>query len=427
MVLNLGNVIIPEHPSFYNVKDFGAVGDNVTNDWGPITAANLAAEQDGGGTVYFPPLGVGANDRYRIESPLYMREGVSWLGGHAEASRISAHGAPPNLYSIVRMHATVTEEQGFFINNLSLGFQAKYNDIKAKVIDFNLADPQPKQYMLTNLILRNGYYGYHDVSTGFLAFLSRVSTSGCKNGFYKQGGGTGHQFYNCYAWGSENAAWDSRGWDIGGGGVVYVLTACGAEKYHSNTNGIVFLNNLHALTINGFALEECRAEAVGNNIVNIAQCFGVFISGMKDITCRVKTGGGTTELVRIYRTRVHLDACELGGGTTCNGNGGAGIGETLQIEGIVGDLAEVTVTASAIVNMTAGVGPPVLRAIALPGGANTTQLTVDNVFYSNIWNPNNNKVFVTDEISVGIANSGGAGFRLLRVPNAPDTRFGPLP
>ena len=40
---------------YYNVRDFGAVGDGITRDTDAINAAIIAASRDGGGTVYFPP------------------------------------------------------------------------------------------------------------------------------------------------------------------------------------------------------------------------------------------------------------------------------------------------------------------------------------------------------------------------------------
>lgn len=367
MVLNLGNVIIPEHPSFYNVKDFGAVGDNVTNDWGPITAANIAAEEDGGGTVYYPPLGVGANDRYRIESPLYMREGVSWLGGHAMASRISAHGTVPNLYSIVRMHATVTEEQGFFIQNLTLGFQAKYNDSKAKVIDFNVADPQPKQYMLTNLVLRNGYYGYHDSSSSFQAVIKRVWAYENKFGIYKAGGGL--VFDTCFVQGSDNDAWDQRGWWIEGGGGNCVLTACAQDFYKSSNVRLALFKGMSSFTIKGLVFEANESTVLGGNIVRFENLPRFSVSGLLTHSNVLLTNAGNpAETVFIIAavdtdTRAFLSGMCLGAvpgaGDTVNGAGGTGTALTI-VRG------KLSIVASDMADPISGVGGPAVFSISMP-------------------------------------------------------------
>jgi hypothetical protein len=39
----------------FNVKDWGAIGDNINNDGPPIQAAISACQSQGGGRVFFPP------------------------------------------------------------------------------------------------------------------------------------------------------------------------------------------------------------------------------------------------------------------------------------------------------------------------------------------------------------------------------------
>lgn len=65
------NGILPNH---YNVKDYGAVGDNATNDYTAIAAAMAACPE--GGTVYFPP------GTYRISQPLRLRRNRTYQGCH---------------------------------------------------------------------------------------------------------------------------------------------------------------------------------------------------------------------------------------------------------------------------------------------------------------------------------------------------------
>ena len=66
-----------------SVKDYGAVGDGVTDDAAAIQAAVDAAELLGGGTVYFPP------GEYRVGAGIVADSGsVSFLGAGVDASTV---------------------------------------------------------------------------------------------------------------------------------------------------------------------------------------------------------------------------------------------------------------------------------------------------------------------------------------------------
>jgi polygalacturonase len=51
---NQGTVIIKDNSLFYNVRQFGAMGDSATIDSDAIDKAIVAAFKAGGGTVWFP-------------------------------------------------------------------------------------------------------------------------------------------------------------------------------------------------------------------------------------------------------------------------------------------------------------------------------------------------------------------------------------
>jgi Pectate lyase superfamily protein len=58
----------------YNVKDFGARGDQSTNDSAAINAAVQAAQQAGGGDVLFPP------GYYLVRQTIHVRQSVNLVG-----------------------------------------------------------------------------------------------------------------------------------------------------------------------------------------------------------------------------------------------------------------------------------------------------------------------------------------------------------
>ena len=80
--------------AFFNVLDFGAVGDGVANDTAAIQAAINAVFSSGGGTVYFP-------------KGTYLVTGLS-LNWAASSTSIRIVGAGKNASTIQKTGATVT-------------------------------------------------------------------------------------------------------------------------------------------------------------------------------------------------------------------------------------------------------------------------------------------------------------------------------
>lgn len=71
---------------FYNIKDYGAVGDSATNDSAAVNNAISAANIAGGGIVYVPP------GSYAINSVITMLSNVTLLGSGPSSRLIIANG-----------------------------------------------------------------------------------------------------------------------------------------------------------------------------------------------------------------------------------------------------------------------------------------------------------------------------------------------
>jgi hypothetical protein len=75
---------------FVSVKDFGAVGDGVTDDTADIQAAIDAMNTAGGGTVYLPSTG--RNSAYKVSSSLTLEQGVHLVGAGSNNTIIQMDG-----------------------------------------------------------------------------------------------------------------------------------------------------------------------------------------------------------------------------------------------------------------------------------------------------------------------------------------------
>lgn len=85
---------------FFNVKAYGAIGDNVTNDTVAIQAACTAADAAGGGIVFFP----GGN--YRTTAKVTLGPTSSIMGAGAKAAAILIDHATENAVEITAASAT---------------------------------------------------------------------------------------------------------------------------------------------------------------------------------------------------------------------------------------------------------------------------------------------------------------------------------
>lgn len=73
--------------TFFNVKNYGAVGNGVADDGPAISTAQAAATLVGGGTVFFPP------GTYRITAAISLAANVEWLGSGGTSSKLAIDSA----------------------------------------------------------------------------------------------------------------------------------------------------------------------------------------------------------------------------------------------------------------------------------------------------------------------------------------------
>lgn len=76
----------------FNVRAFGAQGDDSADDFGPIQVAIDAAQAAGGGVVYLPP------GTYQISSTLSLYEGVSLTGDNPASAQVVVVSDVPGIF-----------------------------------------------------------------------------------------------------------------------------------------------------------------------------------------------------------------------------------------------------------------------------------------------------------------------------------------
>lgn len=81
--------------TFFNVKNYGAVGNGVADDGPAISTAQAAATAVGGGVVFFPP------GTYRVTAALPLAANITWLGSGGQASKLAIDSAAsPGLVTL---------------------------------------------------------------------------------------------------------------------------------------------------------------------------------------------------------------------------------------------------------------------------------------------------------------------------------------
>lgn len=225
----------------YNVKNYGAVGDGVTDDIAAIEAAITACNF---GIVYFPP------GSYSISRSIIYKPGVALWGASRLTSTITAGVANIKLVSYTATALTNAFEM------LNLGFSANG---KANVTAINL-DGADAAKRLSLITLQNLYFAGGGLGI-YLRFCANVTVFNCfanttENGFW---------FDNC-----GDATWETCQSQNGAGSGFTITGGPGAVD-----EGIRFIN--------------CTTNGQGRGFLISGQEWGQIV-GCSFTTCAIQAG-----------------------------------------------------------------------------------------------------------------------------------------
>jgi hypothetical protein len=249
----------------FNVKQYGAVGNNATNDRAAVQAAIDAASAAGGGVVYFPPGTYAITPSNGVG--LTVPSGVNLIGAGRRATQLRKNGASV----LIDISGPSTDPNGTT--------HVKYSGIQSMTLNGNSQ---------AGLILRCYYSNNHVFRDVFFTSNADVMVDGVE--FWDS------RFYNCQ-FESVGGAADSTT------PAVWLRNASAASGFgfsSDNTNQIVFdacrwenFNN-GALRIeqgsvttnnpNGIYITNCKMETSamrgGSHLFVQDACRGVWVNGL---------------------------------------------------------------------------------------------------------------------------------------------------
>jgi hypothetical protein len=202
-----------------SVKDFGAVGDGVTDDTAAIQAAITACSQNnqyGGACVYLPA------GKYKVTSTITIPAIYSSIRGDgAFLSQILANG----VTGAVLKYAAIT-----YARPKWEGFSIQGNSVTGNAIDFSALSGSVYDGWLSNLYLNVGGKCVYAPGTGtmFSFKCDTVIGNSINDHVFVVNCGPGMAWLNCYA---ENTATGKAGYRLTGGVYLYSCNGVNVGDY----------------------------------------------------------------------------------------------------------------------------------------------------------------------------------------------------
>lgn len=264
----------------YNVKSYGAKGDNSTNDDAAIAAA-IAAVPSTGGVVYFPP------GTYVTNTPVVPKDHVTFRGAGSNVTTIrttlslSGHGI-----DAVDINNFTMEDMGLqgVGQGVGTGYGLRFRRTSsANTAYISLRDVYIRQFGMNGV----------DISNNIVSVFERVNCENNGTGFRFHGdsgvAGTSVSLISCYANTNTNT-----GFDIDN--MAYTsLHACASEGQTTN----YLLTNCQSVSLNACGSEVMKAGGVG---FKVNGGFSVKLDGCWDLTNRGKafwfTGSHTNGVIQ---------------------------------------------------------------------------------------------------------------------------------
>lgn len=389
----------------YDIRDFGAKCDGVTDDADAINLADAAVVSLGGGILMFPA------GTLIIGSTLLRGSNVIWQGAGIGATVIKAkdHAVMNWMVSTINADAlwgtgSVSGAYAFGHRDITLDGNkaggAFVNGFGIYGATFNLQDYEIAN--CTGVGLRTEFgipgvipHGYNSQSSSTNSLIHDCNANGMvwggpsdpsivNNDVYRnqpcnivtQVNGTGCKFINCHVWGS---IFDNR------------LASTGMQL---NTAGNLMVNcAAEGSTVHQVHVRSNANVILGGNIYYFSDATKVYGVTLGDVAAGIVASNNS------IKTRI--DNCQLGA-INFNSDGGQ---NSIDIDGYN--------NGTGTVGFTGAPGPLNMMSIRINGAAavgNSNMTIIPTDLYLALGGG-------TGRVSAGAADSGGSGFRMLRVPN----------
>lgn len=274
--------------AYFNVLDFGAKGDNITNDQPAIQNAINAALAAGGGTVFIPAGTYKVNSTLTIDPAEAPNSDLAVYieGSGVDNTRLDFTSATVNTDSI----AVIGWSQRFGMSGFTVQNSKKVG-ININAGATRGSESWVSSFYLRDIVVNNSVSdGFKFLQTYLGEFDNLTANNNEGNGFNLQGFHTSMSFRNCYAnqYDIPLVGGTPAGWFING--CVYSsFTSCASDSnagpgyWISNCAGVVFeacgaeSNNQEGFSIRTSNADISSIPAIANGIKGLTfkGCLGV--------------------------------------------------------------------------------------------------------------------------------------------------------